>query len=244
MPYACPTIAILPSLTIIVVHTHSYTASITVAKAFTAVMAANMLNDVTDDGQVVGVPGEEGLVTFNFMMPQPIPVYLVALAVGDLRCASIGPRSRVWSEPGIIEAATKEFQGVRSGLVVARLSSYPDLTGRCSCVCVPCGLVFHVWWSVVPPPRWMSDHGEVPGGWRVIVWQVPLGRVRSVGHASMLPVSHACRCYAPCGGSCFTRTDFLGCVVALSFQTQLWWHGEPALDVRDSLPVGRRSVSC
>jgi len=136
MPYACPTIAILPSLTIIVVHTHSYTASITVAKAFTAVMAANMLNDVTDDGQVVGVPGEEGLVTFNFMMPQPIPVYLVALAVGDLRCASIGPRSRVWSEPGIIEAATKEFQGVRSGLVVARLSSYPDLTGRCSCVCV------------------------------------------------------------------------------------------------------------
>lgn len=37
--------------------------------------------------------------SFQFSLNQPIPSYLVALAVGDLVSAVIGPRSLVWAEP-------------------------------------------------------------------------------------------------------------------------------------------------
>ncbi len=46
------------------------------------------------------------------MQPVPIPSYLVALAVGDLVAAPIGPRSFVWTEPGMVAAAQAEFDGV------------------------------------------------------------------------------------------------------------------------------------
>lgn len=46
---------------------------------------------------------------FRFEMPHLIPIYLLALAVGDLRYAEIGPRSRVWAEPTQIVAAEAEF---------------------------------------------------------------------------------------------------------------------------------------
>lgn len=45
-------------------------------------------------------------------MTRSIPAYLVALAVGDLVSAEIGPRSRVWAEPAVLEAAKGEFEGV------------------------------------------------------------------------------------------------------------------------------------
>ena len=45
-------------------------------------------------------------------MPQPIPPYLLALAVGDLASRELGPRSRVWAEPSVVEAAAWEFEGV------------------------------------------------------------------------------------------------------------------------------------
>ncbi len=46
---------------------------------------------------------------YKFKMNQPIPAYLMALAVGDLRFESLGPRSGVYSEPKILEKAKNEF---------------------------------------------------------------------------------------------------------------------------------------
>ena len=46
---------------------------------------------------------------FHFDMPQRIPSYLLALAVGDLAVREIGPRSAVYAEPDTIDAAAKEF---------------------------------------------------------------------------------------------------------------------------------------
>ena len=40
----------------------------------------------------------------------PIPSYLLAIAVGDLEERRIGPLSRVWSEPSVVDAAAYEFQ--------------------------------------------------------------------------------------------------------------------------------------
>src|SRR5438552_13532853 len=47
-------------------------------------------------------------------MPHPIPPYLMAFAVGALAARELGPRSRVWAEPEVVERAAWEFAGVES----------------------------------------------------------------------------------------------------------------------------------
>ena len=55
-------------------------------------------------------PGSRpGTRVFRFRMPQPIPPYLLALAVGRLESRELGPRSRVFAEPETVEAAAHEF---------------------------------------------------------------------------------------------------------------------------------------
>jgi leukotriene-A4 hydrolase len=49
-------------------------------------------------------PGE-----FRFEMKQPIPAYLIALAVGDLAFRPLGERVGVWAEPSRLDAAAHEF---------------------------------------------------------------------------------------------------------------------------------------
>ena len=46
---------------------------------------------------------------YDFHMPEPIPSYLMAIAIGDLVFAETGPRSGVYAEPQWIEAAADEF---------------------------------------------------------------------------------------------------------------------------------------
>lgn len=62
---------------------------------------------------VMGAAGNdfenEGRGEYSFHMPQPIPSYLMAIAVGDLEFAETGPRSGVYAEPEWIEAAAAEF---------------------------------------------------------------------------------------------------------------------------------------
>jgi aminopeptidase N len=47
--------------------------------------------------------------TFAFEMPQPIPSYLMAIAIGDLAFRPTGPRTGVYAEPAVIERAAYEF---------------------------------------------------------------------------------------------------------------------------------------
>jgi aminopeptidase N len=46
---------------------------------------------------------------YRFVMDQPIPSYLIALAVGDLQFQNMGPRTGVWAEPSVLEAAAREL---------------------------------------------------------------------------------------------------------------------------------------
>ncbi len=81
----------------------TYEAAITVPEALTAVMSA---------GPAGARPGPRPYTrTFLFAMPQPIPSYLLALAVGRLETRDLSSRSRVWAEPETIEAAAHEFAG-------------------------------------------------------------------------------------------------------------------------------------
>ncbi len=79
-----------------------YRAELTVPRALRAVVAA------AHRGRT-----EQGNVAIErYEMPQPIPPYLFAFAVGDLASHELSPRSRVWAEPSVIERAAYEFAGV------------------------------------------------------------------------------------------------------------------------------------
>lgn len=53
-----------------------------------------------------------------FEMPQPIPAYLVALAVGRVEFEAIGERSGVWAEPSVRPLAAREFADVERMIAV------------------------------------------------------------------------------------------------------------------------------
>ncbi|BBH18034.1 aminopeptidase [Nocardioides baekrokdamisoli] len=46
---------------------------------------------------------------YEFAMTQPVPAYLIALAVGPFEFRSTGPRTGVYAEPSLVDAAAWEF---------------------------------------------------------------------------------------------------------------------------------------
>ncbi|MCZ6508842.1 MAG: M1 family aminopeptidase/hydrolase, partial [Acidobacteria bacterium] len=78
----------------------TYNARVRVPEGLNAVMAARQ----DPEPQRVG-----DLMAFDFEMLQPIPSYLIAIAVGDIAFKSMGPRSGVYAEPSIVEKAAWEF---------------------------------------------------------------------------------------------------------------------------------------
>ncbi|MBW2278916.1 MAG: M1 family peptidase, partial [Deltaproteobacteria bacterium] len=108
----------------------AYTAEISVPDPLTAVMSAA-------PGGRVETAAAEGRAVFSFSMPQPIPAYLLALAVGNLSSKDLGPRSRVYAEPETLEAAAWEFDGVDSMLQSAETIFGPYLWDRFDFLVMP-----------------------------------------------------------------------------------------------------------
>jgi leukotriene-A4 hydrolase len=75
----------------------TYTARIHAPPGLRAVMSADNSPAMPADGW------------FTFRMPQPIPSYLIALAVGRLEQRELGPRTAIYAEPPLVEAAAREF---------------------------------------------------------------------------------------------------------------------------------------
>jgi aminopeptidase N len=78
----------------------SYTARVQVPKGLMALMSAENTDLLNDTG------------VYHFRMPQPIPAYLMALAVGDLAFRGIDDRTGVYAEKGMIDKARWEFENV------------------------------------------------------------------------------------------------------------------------------------
>jgi leukotriene-A4 hydrolase len=76
----------------------TYDAKVTVPPGLMAVMSAGNDTTVHADG------------VYYFKMPQPIPSYLMALAVGNLAFHSYDERSGVFAEPELIKKAAWEFE--------------------------------------------------------------------------------------------------------------------------------------
>ncbi|MBI5507842.1 MAG: M1 family metallopeptidase [Deltaproteobacteria bacterium] len=89
----------------------AYQARLTVPAGLVAVMSA------APGKKEAG--GSDQTVAYRFDMPQPIPGYLLALAVGNIASQDLGPRSRVYAEPETLGAAAREFAGVNEMLLAA-----------------------------------------------------------------------------------------------------------------------------
>jgi aminopeptidase N len=89
----------------------TYEAGIQVAEPLGAVMSAGALGERPGD--------RPGTRILRFSMPQPIPPYLLALAVGRLSSRDVGPRSRVYAEPETVAAAADEFAGTEAMIATA-----------------------------------------------------------------------------------------------------------------------------
>ncbi|HEY0179127.1 MAG TPA: M1 family metallopeptidase [Dokdonella sp.] len=103
----------------------TYTAHVRVPKALRAVMSAD--NDAAHplDGD------------FRFTMDQPIPSYLLAIAVGDLAVRETGPRSAVYADPGVVDAAAREFADTEKMIATAETLYGPYRWSRYDILVLP-----------------------------------------------------------------------------------------------------------
>ncbi len=85
----------------------TYNAVIKVPPTLMAVMSAANPQEKNDNG------------TYSFVMAQPIPAYLIALAIGDLTFKPIGARTGVYGEPSVVDAAAREFSDMENMLTAA-----------------------------------------------------------------------------------------------------------------------------
>lgn len=74
----------------------TYSATVRTPKNLLAVMSAEQ-----DDGPKDG--------DYHFSMPQPVPAYLLAIAVGDIEFRPVSDTIGVYAEPETIDAAAREF---------------------------------------------------------------------------------------------------------------------------------------
>lgn len=74
---------------------------------------------------------------FHFLMPQPIPSYLLALAVGNLRFAALGEKTGVYAEPEVLTAAAWEFADTQHMLEAAETLYGPYQWGRYDLLVLP-----------------------------------------------------------------------------------------------------------
>jgi leukotriene-A4 hydrolase len=74
---------------------------------------------------------------YSFRMRNPIPSYLIALAVGDLRFRSLGPRTGVYAETPVIDRAARELSDTEKMVVATERLYGPYRWGRYDLLVLP-----------------------------------------------------------------------------------------------------------
>lgn len=109
----------------------TYSARIRTPPELTAVMSAASIEDANL------APGE-----YRFEMRQPIPAYLIALAIGDLEFQSLGERVGVWTEPSQLQAAAHEFADLQRMLEAGEKMAGPYRWDRYDLLIMPHSFAF------------------------------------------------------------------------------------------------------
>lgn len=103
----------------------TYEAVLRVPEGLRAVMSAENDPHALLDGE------------FRFTMPEAVPPYLIALAVGDLAFVPMSERTGVYAEPGIVEAAAAEFTDTERMMEVTEALYGPYRWGRYDLLVLP-----------------------------------------------------------------------------------------------------------
>ena len=103
----------------------TYSATIHTNPELLAVMSAENRTENTKDG------------VYHFQMPQKIPSYLLALAVGDLKFKAISDRCGVYAEPSVIEKAAWELADTEKMVQKAEELYGPYRWGRYDVIILP-----------------------------------------------------------------------------------------------------------
>lgn len=108
----------------------TYEATIRTPKNLLAVMSAEMEQDPERDGE------------YSFRMPQPIPSYLIAIAVGDLHFKPMSERTGVYAERYILDASAEEFGGTEKMMEITEALYGPYQWGRYDLLILPASFPF------------------------------------------------------------------------------------------------------
>jgi leukotriene-A4 hydrolase len=107
----------------------TYSAKITLPAPLRAVMSAEHVSEPAAESS-----GER---TFEFRMTNPVPPYLIALAIGDIADKAIGPRTAVYTEPSGLDRAASEFVDLERMLEAAERLAGPYRWGRYDLLVLP-----------------------------------------------------------------------------------------------------------
>eukprot|EP01060_Flectonema_neradi_P040141 TRINITY_DN904_c0_g3_i2.p1 TRINITY_DN904_c0_g3~~TRINITY_DN904_c0_g3_i2.p1 ORF type:complete len:609 (+),score=114.88 TRINITY_DN904_c0_g3_i2:78-1904(+) len=105
----------------------TYSATVTAPKALRVLMSALIKEDKEE--------GESRIVSFN--QPVPIPSYLLAIVVGDLKKVDISDRVAIWSEPSVVDRAAFDFSETDQFVKTGEELVGPYEWTRYDVVCLP-----------------------------------------------------------------------------------------------------------
>jgi aminopeptidase N len=74
---------------------------------------------------------------WKFKMPQPVPSYLLAIAIGEIEVRNLGPRTAVYAEPARIDAAAYELADTEKMVEAAESLYGPYRWGRYDMLVLP-----------------------------------------------------------------------------------------------------------
>ncbi|HEY3039107.1 MAG TPA: M1 family metallopeptidase [Pyrinomonadaceae bacterium] len=103
----------------------SYTARVRTPRRLLAVMSAENDSRTPRDGD------------YQFTMRQPIPSYLIALAVGDLQFKPLGRRTGVYAEPQVVDKAARELNDTEKMVLATERLYGPYRWGRYDLLVLP-----------------------------------------------------------------------------------------------------------
>jgi len=107
----------------------TYAARIVVPRPLRAIMSAEHL---TPEGRDV-----DDQRAFDFRLEQPVPAYLIALAVGDVAFKAVGARTGVFTEPSMLDRAADEFADMEKMVEAAERLYGPYRWGRFDVLVLP-----------------------------------------------------------------------------------------------------------
>lgn len=106
---------------------YTYDAKVKVPAGLMALMSAENPQQKSADG------------SYSFKMDQPVPAYLMALAVGDIGFAAVDDRTGVYAEPVLLPKARKELEDIGTMVHTAEKLYGPYRWGRYDVLVLPSG---------------------------------------------------------------------------------------------------------